>query len=81
MSILSCPSFAHDHNAARSLAEEVRGLRKLAKDRRAASLVLFRNNSKHPALPGISVPRRRRLIPSFDHAPACMEQRSATRDK
>ena len=60
MSIRSRQSVPHDHNAALALAEEVSGLRKLAKDRRAASLVLFRNNSKHPALPGISLPRRRR---------------------
>jgi hypothetical protein len=45
---------ATDHNAtpfARStLAEEVRELSNLSKDRRAASLALFRNSSKHPAV-------------------------------
>ena len=43
-----------------SLAEEVRELRKLAKDCRAASLTLFRDGSKHLASPITDVPRRRR---------------------
>ena len=42
---------APDHNAAPSpklsLAEEVGELRKLAEDRRVASLALFRNSTKH----------------------------------
>jgi hypothetical protein len=45
---------APEHNATPyfrpSLAEEVCELRKLAKDRRTASLALFRNSTKHPAL-------------------------------
>jgi hypothetical protein len=57
MSIRPRPTGALHYNAAPSLAEEVRGLRKLAKDRRAASLVLFRTNAKRPTLPRIDVRR------------------------
>lgn len=60
MSIRPCLTVVPDHNARPSLAEEVRELRKLAKDRRAASLVLFRDSTKHLALTGTGVPRRRR---------------------
>jgi hypothetical protein len=55
MSIHSRLTVAPDHDATPSLepslVEEVRGLRNLAKDRRAASFVLFCNSTKHPALP------------------------------
>ena len=60
MSIRSRLSVALDHNAAPSLAEEVRGLRKLAKARRAASFVLFRDGRKHLTSPITDIPRRRR---------------------
>ena len=50
MSIRPRLTVAPDHNATPSLAEEVRELRKLAKDRRTASLGLFRNSTRHPAL-------------------------------
>jgi hypothetical protein len=55
MSIHSRITVAPDHDATPSLkpslAEEVRDLRKLAKDRRVASLVLFRNGCQPLALP------------------------------
>lgn len=60
MSVRSRLFVVLDQNATPSLAEEVRELRKLAKDRRAASLVLFRNNTRNPALPGLNLPRRGR---------------------
>ena len=40
----------------RSLAEELRELRKLAMDRRAVSLALFRNSSKHPTIAHTDAP-------------------------
>ena len=62
MSIRPRLAVARDHVATPfpklSLSEEVRELRKLAKDRRAASLALFR--TKHPASPRSNVPPRRR---------------------
>ena len=42
----------------RSLAEEVRELHKLAMDRRAASLTLFRNSAKHPTIVSTDAPAR-----------------------
>ncbi len=42
------------------LAAEVRELRKLAMNRRAASLVLFRDSGRYRALPRISVAPRGR---------------------
>jgi hypothetical protein len=64
MSIRLRLTVAPHHNATPSpkpsLAEEVRELHKLAKDRRAASLALFRNSTKHPALPRTNVPPRGR---------------------
>jgi hypothetical protein len=54
MPLRSHPKVAPEHNATpyfrASLAEELRELRKLAKDRRTASLALFRNSTKHSAL-------------------------------
>jgi hypothetical protein len=50
----------HNAFAEPSLAEELRELRKLAKDRRAASFALFRNSVRRPALPGTNVPSRGR---------------------
>jgi hypothetical protein len=50
----------HNAFAEPSLAEELRELRKLAKDRRAASFALFRNSARRPALPRINVPPRGR---------------------
>jgi len=50
-------------NTTISLAEEVRELRKLAKDRRAASLALFRNGTRPPAFPRpTGSPRNRKPI-------------------
>ena len=50
-------------NTTISLAEEVRELRKLAKNRRAASLALFRNGTKPPAFPRpTGSPRSRKPI-------------------
>lgn len=60
MSVRPRLTVAPDHNATSSLAEEVRELRKLAKDRRVASLALFRDSAKHLASPITGVPRRRR---------------------
>jgi hypothetical protein len=60
MSIRPRLTVAPEHNATPSLAEEVRELRKLAKDRRVASLALFRDSTKHLASPVADVPRRRR---------------------
>jgi len=62
MSIRPRLTVAPHHNAPPSpkffLAEEVRELHKLAKDRRAASLALFRNSTEHPALPRTNVSPR-----------------------
>ena len=44
--------------AAAYLAEELRKLRKLAMDCRAASLALFRNSAKHPAIANTDAPTR-----------------------
>jgi hypothetical protein len=64
MSIRPHLTIVPDQNATPSLklalAEEVRELRKLAMDRRAASLVLFRNSSRHRALPRNNVAPRGR---------------------
>jgi hypothetical protein len=64
MSIRPRLTVAPDQNATPSLklslAEEVGELRKLASDRRTASLALFRNSTKHPALQRINVPPRGR---------------------
>ena len=50
-------------NTTISLAEEVRELRKLAKDRRAASLALFRNGTKPSTFPRpTGSPRSRKPI-------------------
>jgi hypothetical protein len=43
---------------ARSLTQEVRELHKLAVACRAASLALFRNSAKHPAVANIEAPAR-----------------------
>ena len=60
MSIRPRLTVAPDQNATPSLglslAEELRELRKLAMDRRAASLALFRNRTKHRALQRTNVP-------------------------
>jgi hypothetical protein len=64
MSVRPRLTVAPDLNATRSpklsLAEEVGELRKLASDRRAASLTLFRNSTKHPTLQRTKVPPRGR---------------------
>ena len=64
MSIRPRLTVAPDHNATPSpklsLAEEVGELRKLARDRRVASLALFRNSTKHPASQRTNVPPRGR---------------------
>jgi hypothetical protein len=57
-----CQKVAPDNFAAaslaRSLAEEVRELRKLAMDCRAASLASFRNSAKHPTIANTDAPAR-----------------------